>query len=466
MTPARCSAGSSRVSTRSSRKYAISWAAVPCLAYSGDMSAIPSEHTRATPFETGLAEISARLRETGTVTHSVWPLLAILTVFWCYVAISNVLYADSMQLSLSDVAPHRFAHWDARLLQHLFLYPLLVLFVWMSMSVGWRPAVRCVAVQLLFALLFSVLAQPALMLGERMTGAHPMMKALGNPMTQPWKFSWPDMFDAGDRAIWMASATSFLLTYGFGLALINGFALYQRFRDAQLRSAALERALTAAHLAALRMQLSPHTLFNLLHTIRGQIAWDPAAAQSMVVQLGDLLRRLLTAGEREYSRLTDELQFVRLYLELQQKRFADRLAVWIADVDHLPQLWVPSLILQPLVENAVVHGLAGHTGPVVIRVEVSMEGETLALRVVNTVAPDATAGREGIGIRNVRERLAVQFGGHAIFHCGELEPGIWIAEIRLPKLQDAREPRTERIRNPATAAACPACPDDGCIDSR
>jgi two-component system, LytTR family, sensor kinase len=178
------------------------------------------------------------------------------------------------------------------------------------------------------------------------------------------------------------------------------------------------------------------------------------------------LRRLLTAGEREYSRLTDELQFVRLYLELQQKRFADRLAVWIADVDHLPQLWVPSLILQPLVENAVVHGLAGHTGPVVIRVEVSMEGETLALRVVNTVAPDATAGREGIGIRNVRERLAVQVGGHAIFHCGELEPGIWIAEIRLPKLQDAREPRTERIRNPATAAACPACPDDGCIDSR
>ena len=75
------------------------------------------------------------------------------------------------------------------------------------------------------------------------------------------------------------------------------------------------------------MQLSPHTLFNLLHTIRGQITWDPPAAQTMVVQLGDLLRRLLTAGEREFSRLTDELQFVTLYLELQQKRFADRLTI-------------------------------------------------------------------------------------------------------------------------------------------
>ena len=104
-------------------------------------------------------------------------------------------------------------------------------------------------------------------------------------------------------SVWIASATNFLATYCFGVALMTGFAFYQRLRDAQLRSAALERALTRAHLAALRMQLSPHTLFNLLHTIRGQIIWDPPAAQTMVVQLGDLLRRLLSAGEREFSRL-------------------------------------------------------------------------------------------------------------------------------------------------------------------
>jgi hypothetical protein len=428
------------------------------------MSAIPSERARAAPFESSLNEISSRLRETAVVTHSVWPLLAILTVFWCYVALSNVLYGNSMRLTFADVAPQRWASWDARFLQHLVLYPVLVLFVWLSMSVGWRPAVRSVPVQLLLALVFSSLATPALMLGEYLTGAeHAMGHTSAPTMVQPgtgWDsppdrtmpptkqksskaWGWPDVMDAGDRANWMASATSFFLTYGFGLALINGFALYQRFRDAQLRSAALERALTAAHLAALRMQLSPHTLFNLLHTIRGQIAWDPAAAQSMVVQLGDLLRRLLSAGEREYSRLSDELQFVRLYLELQQKRFADRLAVWITDIEHLPQLWVPSLILQPLVENAVVHGLAGHTGPVVIRVEASLDGEALSLRVVNTVAPDTVIGREGIGIRNVRERLAVQFGSHAIFQSGELEAGIWIAEIRLPKLLEGREPRSE-----------------------
>ena len=326
------------------------------------MSAIPTERARAAPFESGLAEISHRLRETTAVTHSVWPLLAILTAFWCYVAVSNVLYANSMQMSISDVAPNvrMYAAWDARLLQHLFLYPLLVLCVWLSMSLGWRPAVRRVPVQVLIAAMFSVLASPALMLGERLTGAPIMIMiegehgghwqadpasppgaaaaspeqsqapatgaagheqsqgsgtaAAGHGQTQaPAAASmghrrsqssgsagansyWPDLSDAGDRAMWLASAISFLLTYGFGLALINGFALYQRFRDAQVRSAALERALNAAHLAALRMQLSPHTLFNLLHTIRGQIAWDPAAAQSMVVQLGDLLRRLAERG--------------------------------------------------------------------------------------------------------------------------------------------------------------------------
>jgi LytS/YehU family sensor histidine kinase len=239
--------------------------------------------------------------------------------------------------------------------------------------------------------------------------------------------------------MWLGTATNFLLTYGFCLALLTGLALYHRFRDSQLKSAALERSLTSAHLAALRMQLSPHTLFNLLHTIRGQIGWDPAGAQGMVVQLGDLLRRLLSAGERDFTLLTDELRFVRLYLELQQKRFADRLTIWIADLDGIPALWVPSLILQPLIENAVVHGLAGHNGPVEIRVEATVCGESLVLRVINTIAPNSIAGRDGIGLRNVRERLAVQFAERARFTAEAADPGSWIAEIRMPLLRDGPE---------------------------
>ena len=351
--------------------------------------------------------------------------LIILSVFWVYVACSNVLYANSMQASIAHIPGEIqvFAPYCSRLLQHLFLYPVLLLCVSISTRLGWEPLWRRLPVQLLTAVFFAVLAQPAMELAEHLYGdMGGMHKNLG--------------YSRDDLPIWMATTTTFLLTYGFALTLVMGFAFYQRLRDAQLRSAALERALTAANLAALRMQLSPHTLFNLLHTIRGHISWDPAAAQAMVVQLGDLLRRLLTAGERDFSRLDEELQFVRLYLGLQQRRFADRLTVHVPPADSLVAAWVPSLILQPLVENAVVHGLAGHEGAVTVRVDAVVNDEMLSLRVVNTIAPGKPQGCAGIGLRNVRERLAIQFGERATFSATSGYDNVWIAEVRLPLLRD------------------------------
>jgi LytS/YehU family sensor histidine kinase len=236
---------------------------------------------------------------------------------------------------------------------------------------------------------------------------------------------------------------SFLPTYGFGLTLVTGLALYSQFRKSEVSRAALEREWSAARLAALRMQLSPHTLFNLLHTIRGLIEWDPKGAQSMVVQLADLLRRLLNAGERDFSRLAEELQFVRLYLELQQKRFSDRLSVILPPPQDIVDAWVPSLILQPLVENAVVHGLAGHQGPVTIRLTVGRLGDSLVLRVTNTIAPGKLAGPPGIGVSNVRERLAVQFEGRASLVAGPAESE-WVSEITLPEIHVSPERRAAR----------------------
>ena len=354
--------------------------------------------------------------------------LIILTVFWVYVACSNVLYANSMQASIAQIPGqiHVFAPYCSRLLQHLFLYPVLLLCVSISLRIGWQPSWRKLPAQLLTAVFFASLAQPAMGLAEFLDKS----PALTGHMRQDFGFT------AHDLPIWLATTTTFLLTYGFALTLIMGFAFYQRLRDAQLRSAALERALTAANLAALRMQLSPHTLFNLLHTIRGHISWDPAAAQTMVVQLGDLLRRLLTAGERDFSRLDDELQFVRLYLGLQQRRFSDRLTVHVPPPESVAAAWVPSLILQPLVENAVVHGLSGHDGPVTVRVDAVINDEMLSLRVVNSIAPGKAQGCAGIGLRNVRERLAIQFGERATFSATSGYDNVWIAEVRLPLLRD------------------------------
>jgi hypothetical protein len=395
------------------------------------MSATPLE--RVSPSLSALARHGggAAAHETLTAARGFWPHLAVLTAFWIYVALSNVLYANSMQAGLSSMKiEHVFAHWDARLIQHLLLYPLFLLAMWRSLRTGWRPLWRALPLQLGCALGFAVLASPALVIGEKVLGEwyneHPQVSS----------YNWTQFVSGPEIPTWIASATNFLVTYGFGLALITGFAFYQRLRDSQLRSAALERALTQAHLAALRMQLSPHTLFNLLHTIRGHISWDPPAAQAMVVQLSDLLRRLLSAGEREFSRLADELQFVALYLELQQKRFADRLTIVAPALEALPPAWVPSLILQPLVENAVVHGLAGHEGAVTIRVEASVADEMLTLRVINTIAPGNRAGQVGIGLTNVRERLAVQFGERASFAAQVTTGELWLAQIRMPLLRD------------------------------
>jgi hypothetical protein len=360
------------------------------------------------------------------------PLLAILTVFWIYVALSNVLYASSMSMEFDpDGTNMFFARWDARILQHVLLFPLLLGAIWISLRVGWRPAWRALPIQLLLGLVFSVAASPLLHDSEL------LMKAFHGHSFHPWMSAGPEKHEKPESLIspgWVGSATSFFLTYGFAVALVTGFALYQRFRDSELRLAALERAWNGARLAALRMQLSPHTLFNLLHTIRGHIGWDPAAAQSMIVQLGDLLRRLLSAGARDFSRLRDELDFARLYLELQQRRFADRLNLVLPDAASLPYTWVPSLILQPLIENAVTHGLADHVGRVTVRVEITASEEALTLRVVNTMAPGRARQPDGVGLRNVRDRLAVHFGDRATFDARAAGDAEWVAQIQMPLL--------------------------------
>jgi len=391
------------------------------------MSVTPLE--RIAPALAGLSGRLPRALAAAPARSSFWPYVWVLSAFWVYVLLSNLMYANNMQAGLTQMKIERvFAPSGARLLQHLMLYPLFLLCMWRSWRTGWQPLRRTLPLQLACALGFCILASPALVLGEHMTSSF-----YPHEMKEPW--SWSGFFTGSEIPTWIASATNFFVTYCFGLALVTGFAFYQRLRDAQLRSAALERALTQSHLAALRMQLSPHTLFNLLHTIRGQITWDPPAAQTMVVQLGDLLRRLLNAGEREFSRLEDELQFVTLYLELQQKRFADRLSIVLPPREQLPRVWVPSLILQPLVENAVVHGLAGHEGPVSIEVGAGAEGEFLVLRVKNTLRGARVPSPDGIGLANVRERLEVQFNGRALFSAVPAGD-TWLAEIRMPLLRD------------------------------
>jgi hypothetical protein len=354
-------------------------------------------------------------------------LIMISVLFWAYVTLSDVLYGNSMQANANLYHADIFAPWQVRVIQHLLLLPLLLVCYWASSRAGWGM-LRGLPLQVLLAVTFALVGFPVMRLAIHLATLFYMGR------WEPPETGDTSRDSEQSVVLWIASFISFLLSYGFGAALLSGFNWYQRYRDSELRGAALERVWTTARLTALRMQLSPHTLFNLLHTIRGQINPEPEIARSMVVQLADLLRRLLSAGQRDFSLLSEELSFVRMYLELQQRRFGDRLTVSLPDPGAQPALWVPSLILQPLVENAVLHGLAGHDGPVEIRLELHTSADRLSMRIVNTTAALGAASGEGIGLRNVRERLEVQFGTRASLSACRAGAASWVAEIDMPAL--------------------------------
>jgi hypothetical protein len=353
--------------------------------------------------------------------------------FWAYVALSNILYAGAMELAFSkQVEEALFAPWYQRLAQHVLLLPFVVICYALALRISWAQRWRTVLAHFSLAAVVSLLARPALGVSQYLF--YECCLDRRHYSDKPWDPTLQQAILGSQIGGWAAAFLSFLVAYGFGLALLLGFSYYRRLRNSEAEFQALESQWMRARLTALKMQLSPHTLFNLLHTIRGQITWDPPAAQKMVVQLAELLRKLLNAGAREFVPLQEELQFTSLYLTLQQQRFSDRLTVALPAADTIPQALVPSLILQPLVENAVVHGLEGHDKPVQIALAAAVENETITITIDNTIASTHQAGAEGIGLANVRERLAVQFGGRASLESAACSETEWRTRLKLPRL--------------------------------
>ena len=352
--------------------------------------------------------------------------LLLASLFWAYVTLTDLVYHEGMRIELRELTGIMVYYpWEHRLMQHVVVLPVLLLCYSTAVRIGWRPARRRVPQQLALALGFSLLMFWGMLAGGLIL--HVIFGAPALPF---------GIFSKGDWAVWVSSTATALLAYGFGLTLITGVAAYRGYHQLQLRNSELRRDWAGARLAALRTQLSPHTLFNVLNTIQARISGAPEVAQTLIASLGDLLRGLLQAGERDFTQLRDELQFVELYLGLQIGRFADRLTVHVHNGADVPSVWVPSLILQPLVENAVVHGLADHLGPVRIDVTWDLSPYRLQLRVVNSTGPGGTPGIGGLGLRNVRERLAVQFGPRAILSSSRGDASTWVAIVHLPVLRE------------------------------
>jgi sensor histidine kinase YesM len=226
-----------------------------------------------------------------------------------------------------------------------------------------------------------------------------------------------------------------LMTYLFLIGLAYALA-YRRESEARaLNTSQLETRLVEAQLQALQRQLHPHFLFNTLNTISGLIRTDPDGADAMIDRLGDLLRMTLhKSGIQEVS-LKEELDVLQKYVEIERTRFGNRLNIEMHVQPETLDAQVPSLVLQPLVENAIRHGIAPNARPGWIAVHAERESNELVLQVLDSgdgLPPDRLmALNRGVGLDNTRARLAHLYRDHFEFTFSNLERGFCVT-IRIP----------------------------------
>lgn len=245
------------------------------------------------------------------------------------------------------------------------------------------------------------------------------------------------VFSLGHRIVWLAMmqavfesyttqdywkmVLSFLgLDIGFfiywvTLLVYTAANYYSRYRREELRRAQLEAQLAQAQLQSLRMQLHPHFLFNTLHTISALVHEDADAAERVIARLSDLLRYSLENAGEQTTTLRQELEFLKRYLEIEQVRFADRLKVDYQVDPATLDLFVPNLILQPLVENAIRHGIGSQIGPGRIQISAHRENGTLHMAVTDNGRGLPGQRRDGVGLGATRARLAGLYGADQKF---------------------------------------------------
>ena len=253
---------------------------------------------------------------------------------------------------------------------------------------------------------------------------------------------------------------AFIYAAALGVATTLGY--HRRFRERELRAAQLEAQLALAQVQALKMQVHPHFLFNTLHAVTVLIREDPAAATRVVTRLGDLLRLTLSRATTAQVSFRRELEILTLYLEIERTRFHDRLEIAYDVQPATLGALVPDLILQPLVENAIRHGVSPNAGTARIDVRSRRDGDWLTLEIRDNGAGlvEGHTRPDGIGLSTTRARLERLYGDRHELTLENLPHGGCVARIRIPfqlTTDDRPEPpaelpRTATLGTPLAAA--------------
>ncbi len=237
------------------------------------------------------------------------------------------------------------------------------------------------------------------------------------------------------RAALLTGALPFLLV----AAAVQALEARARAHERELDAARVRGQLAEARLEALTAQLQPHFLFNTLQAISTLIQRDPAGADRMLASLSDLLREVLRRGERREVELDEELRVLEPYLAISRARFGERLSVAIDADDAARHALVPFFVLQPLVENALHHGVSSRSGRGEIRIGARREGERLWIAVTDDgPGADGAERQDGIGLPNTRARLRELYGDQHSLEAGRLPEGGFRVRIGIPfRLRDA-----------------------------
>jgi LytS/YehU family sensor histidine kinase len=241
-----------------------------------------------------------------------------------------------------------------------------------------------------------------------------------------------------------------LWTYFLIVALGYAINYYNRYQDGVVRASELEANLANAQLQALKMQLHPHFLFNTLNSISALLHKDLDAADRMIARLGDFLRLTLENSGTTKVTLTEELQFLQCYIEIERIRFQDRLTLNVDIDSRAKAAQIPNLILQPIVENAIRHGIAArpNAGMIDIRARCSDGKLTIEIRDNGPGLPDNGNPRkfhEGLGLSNTRSRLQQLYGQNHKFELTNASGGGAMVVLEMPLQTIEAVPEIEEI---------------------
>ncbi len=372
-----------------------------------------------------------------------WVILAVGGACWLVVTLTALLWLAPM--SGTVVEGQYVVTTAARALQHLMVFVVAALAYRLAIAMGWPSPLRVrVRVTLLNTLMgiavvfFSpiALAIVAGYIDGRTVDMHETLEAWLPP-----GFGWE---------AWAAPLRFFLPPYVLGLCAIALVVVARRHHREAVRAAGLASAYSAARLAMLSAQLQPHFLFNSLHAISALIEDSPRQAGIMLARLGDFLRHALESSHWPWIDLASELAGLEAYLAVQQIRFSDRLSIAIDASPEALTIYVPSLLLQPLAENAIEHGRKESDPMLQVYVSAKVLGQRLYINVSNSsprLERHLSPTDYGHGLSNVDLRLRAAYDGEARLTVGPNEHGGTSAILDLPLrtgwcAAEWREPRT------------------------